>query len=278
MKFKKFLNCRLYLIIVISLFFIDALINCESVLWAGDESSVSQQPLSNEAMSGEKSDLIAKAPEIELVFVKGGKFRMGDTFGDGEENEKPVSDVSVTDFYIGKYEVTQKEWKAVMGYNPSWFHECENCPVESVGWDDIQSFILELNRKTNEKYRLPTGAEWEFAARSGGKREKWSGANENVDDYVWYNVNANKSTHPVGELLPNKLGIYDMSGNVWEWVAGEVNNFAKPHHIKIIEEASYFVRGGSWVNSLKRTRCTYKKYSIASTRIYVYGFRLAKSP
>ena len=115
-------------------------------------------------------------PPIEvMVFVNGGCFDMGDTFGDGEADEQPVHNVCVDDFYMGKYEVTQKEWVSVMGDNPSKFKGCDTCPVETVSWDDVQEYIRKLNSKRGQRYRLPTEAEWEYAARSGGRREKFAG-------------------------------------------------------------------------------------------------------
>ncbi len=153
---------------------------------------------------------------MEFVWVKGGCFQMGDIFGDGSDNEKPVHEVCVDDFYIGKYEVTQGEWRTIMGDNSSSFKKGDDYPVENVSWNDAQAFIKKLYSKTGKKYRLPTEAEWEFAARSGGKRERYSGG-ENVDDLAWYDKNSEGSTHPVGRKQKNGLGLYDMSGNVLEW-------------------------------------------------------------
>jgi len=116
---------------------------------------------------------------IELVFVKGGCYDMGNTFGDGDANEKPVHEVCVSDFSIGKYEVTQGQWKAIMGNNPSNFLSCgAACPAEGVSWDDIQGFIQKLNSRTGKSYRLPTEAEWEYAARGGGKKDKYAGTSK----------------------------------------------------------------------------------------------------
>ena len=161
------------------------------------------------------------ASGIQMVFVKGGCYPMGDTFGDGYANEKPVHEVCVSNFYIGKYEVTQGQWKMVMGSNPSDFiKDCGNdCPVARVSWNDIQEFIRKLNSESGKNYRLPTEAEWEYAARSGGKKQKYSGTNtyKNLDDYAWYDSNSGGRIHPVGQKRPNDLGIYDMSGNAWEW-------------------------------------------------------------
>ena len=155
---------------------------------------------------------------MEFVPVKGGCFQMGDTFGDGQENEKPVHEVCISDFAIGRYEVTQGQWQKVMGSNPSMFKECGgDCPVEHLGWDYAQEFIRKLNSQTERHYRLPTEAEWEYACRSGGKDQKYCGGNK-VDDVAWYYSNSGGEPHPVGQKQPNDLGIYDMSGNVVEWV------------------------------------------------------------
>lgn len=163
----------------------------------------------------------AAGPDIEMVFVKGGCFQMGDTFGDGNKDERPVHKVCLSDYYIGKYPVTQGEWKAVMGNNPSSFKDCgEKCPVESVTLEDTQEFIQRLREMTGKKYRLLTEAEWEYAARSVGKKEKWAGTSDErrLGDYAWYAANSGEKTHPVGQKKPNELGIFDMSGNVSQWV------------------------------------------------------------
>ena len=156
---------------------------------------------------------------------------------------------NIKDFYIGKYEVTQAQWQAVMGSNPSRF-KGDNLPVESVSWDEVQDFITRLNQMTGKNYRLPTSAQWEFAARGGTADSfcrggcKYSGSN-NVDDVAWYWRNSGQRTHEVGTKSPNELGIYDMSGNVWEWCEG----FIGSHRV---------FRGGSWYNYDNYCRVAYR--------------------
>ncbi len=164
----------------------------------------------------------AEIKPMEMVLVKGGCYEMGDTFGGGFNNERPVHHVCVKDFYLGKYLVTQLQWTATMGVNPSAEPTCGiTCPVENVSWVDVQEFIKKLNERTGKSYRLPTEAEWEYAARSGGKDEKWAGTNsdDELADYAWFFNNSHFQSHPVGLKKPNGLGLYDMTGDVWEWMS-----------------------------------------------------------
>jgi sulfatase modifying factor 1 len=157
---------------------------------------------------------------MDFVLIKGGCYQMGDVFEDGDREERPAHEVCVDDFYIGRYEVTQGQWKAIRGKNPSSNKKSDMHPVEDISWNDTQDFIKELNAKTNRNFRLPYEAEWEYAARDGGQREKWAGTNResDLDSIAWHNGNSNRETHPVGQKRPNSLGLYDMTGNVWEWV------------------------------------------------------------
>jgi len=237
----------------------------------------SESPL---AKGGSKGGDFTDTPSIEMVFVKGGCYQMGDTFGDGDSNEKPVHEVCVDDFNIGKYEVTQGQWKAVMGNNPSYFKDCgDNCPVEQVSWNDIQDFITKLNNKTGKNYRLPTEAEWEYAARSGGKSEKYSGSND-IDSVAWYSSNSGSKTHPVGQKAANGLGIYDMSGNVEEWV----NDCKDDNYYKSSpkdnpkgpsSDTGRVRRGGSWGYYSWGIRSVHRGWFYPVDRSYYLGFRLA---
>ncbi|MBQ7951520.1 MAG: SUMF1/EgtB/PvdO family nonheme iron enzyme [Alistipes sp.] len=189
---------------------------------------------------------------LDMVFVKGGTFTMGATSeqgADAYDDEKPAHSVTLSDFYIGKYEVTQAQWRAVMGSNPSSF-KGDNLPVENVSWNDIQKFIQKLNTQTGKEFRLPTEAEWEYAARGGSKSRgyKYSGSN-NIGDVAWYSGNSGSKTHPVGQKQPNELGIYDMSGNVWEWCSDWYGSYSSSSQTnpKGPNSGDYRVlRGGDW--------------------------------
>lgn len=229
---------------------------------------------------------------FEMIFIEGGTFIMGCTSeqgGDCEDNEKPAHKETLSDFHIGKYEVTQKLWKAVMGadHNRSYNSGCEDCPVEKVSWDDAQEFIRKLNILTNKTFRLPVEAEWEYAARGGKKSKgyKYSGSN-NIDEVAWYIDNYQKGefgTHPAGMKKPNELGIYDMSGNVWEWCndwyTKEYTHNGKTVHPgwPFPDDTLFFrrvLRGGSWGGSAKGCRVSYIDYDTENYSDEYGGFRL----
>jgi formylglycine-generating enzyme required for sulfatase activity len=221
---------------------------------------------------------------FEMVLVTGGTFTMGFTWEQGSDldgDEKPARQVTVSDFYIGKYEVTQKEWREVMGSNPPElaFKGCDNCPVERVSWADIQQFLSKLNAKTGKTYRLPTEAEWEYAARGGASSRgyKYSGSNR-VDEVAWYKSNSGNKTHPVGQKKANELGLYDMSGNVWEWCADWYGDYSTGGQInpKGPSRATNRVsRGGSWGYDARSCRVSNRYYYTPSSRSIALGFRLA---
>ena len=221
----------------------------------------------------EKTTYTARGVSFKMVKVAGGTFKMGAT--EEQESfayydEKPVHEVTLSDYYIGETEVTQELWGAVMGSNPS-YHKGTNLPVDSVSWDDCQDFIKELNSLTGKNFRLPTEAEWEFAARGGNKSKgyKYSGSS------MWYRDNSNGETHVVVTKLPNELGLYDMSGNVWEWCQDWYDSHYysnSPKNNPTGPSSGYFrvMRGGSWRSY---PRVSYRGW--ASGRINDFGLRLA---
>ncbi len=221
--------------------------------------------------------------KIELVRVEAGTFMMGATpeMKYPYENEKPVHQVTLTNnFYIGKYEVTQALWQAVMGNNPS-MNKGLNLPVECVRWDDCQEFINKLNNMTGREFRLPTEAEWEYAAR-GGKKSKgyqYSGSDD-VYDVAWYETNVKEKSHPVGTKAPNELGIYDMAGNVAEWCQdkfGNYKNSPQTNPTGTQKGKNRVTRGGSWFDIPRycRSSCRYS-YPPNEGRSFV-GLRLVIS-
>ena len=220
---------------------------------------------------------------IEMVYVKGGTFTMGATAeqgSDANDDEKPTHSVTVSDFYIGKYEVTQAQWRAVMGSNPSKFTG-DNNPVEQVSWKDIQRFIKNLNAKTGKKFRLPTEAEWEYAARGGNQSKgyKYSGSN-NISEVDWYKNNSNINTHPVGQKRPNELGIYDMTGNVLEWCQdwkGDYSSSSQTNPTGPSRGSIRVLRGGSWLHPAGYCRVTNRGGDNPANRRTFVGFRLACS-
>ena len=192
---------------------------------------------------------------IEMVKVEAGSFNMGATpeMENPHEDEKPVHRVTLTNnYYIGKYEVTQALWKIVMGSNPS-NSKGDNLPVEKVSWNDCQKFISKLNKLTGKSFRLPTEAEWEYAARGGNKSRgyQYSGSNT-IGDVAWYDGNSGSKTHAVGTKQPNELGAFDMNGNVWEWCQDWFNRYSsspQTNPIGAVSGACRVYRGGSWCYS-----------------------------
>jgi formylglycine-generating enzyme required for sulfatase activity len=226
-----------------------------------------------------------KFDELAMVSVQGGTFTMGCTpeqGGECDDDEKPAHSVTVGNFQIGKYEVTQGLWKRVMGNNPSIFEGDDLLPVENVSWNDVQEFIAKLNEQTKKKYRLPTEAEWEYAARGGNKSKgnKYSGSN-NINDVAWYNRNSRSRMQAVGTKSANELGIYDMSGNVWEWVSdwyGEYSSSAQTNPAGPSSGSYRVNRGGSWGFNAEHCRVSFRDFNGPIYRPYSIGFRLALSP
>ena len=220
---------------------------------------------------------------IDMVRVEAGTFTMGATAEMKEpyDDEKPTHRVTLTnDYYIGKYEVTQALWQAVMGNNPSSF-KGDNLPVEQVSWDDCQEFISKLNRITGKKFRLPTEAEWEYAARGGKKSRgyQYSGSN-NISDVAWYDSNSGYKTHAVGSKQANELGIYDMTGNVREWCLdryGKYSSSSKTNPTGATSGAGRLYRGGSWAGYAWDCRSSYRNYYSPGSRYNHLGLRLVLS-
>ena len=225
--------------------------------------------------------LTIKGVRYEMVWVEGGTFRMGATSEQGRgvfNDEKPVHSVTLSGYYIGKTEVTQALWKAVMGSNPSFF-DGDNLPVEQVSWDDCQEFIRELNALTGQNFRLPTEAEWEFACRGGNNSRgyKYSGSNY-IDNVAWYDGNSGHKTHPVGTKLPNELGIYDMSGNVWEWCSdwyGKYSSGAQINPKGPYDGWTRVDRGGNWGRDEGHCRSSSRYTDRPADRYGNVGLRLA---
>lgn len=217
--------------------------------------------------------------EPEMIRVEGGTFTMGDECADSTNNEAcPAHTVTLNTFSISKFEITQSQWKAVMGKNPS-SKNCDNCPVEQVTWNDVQDFINELNSKTGKNYRLPTEAEWEYAAKGGNKSRiyKYAGSN-NIDYVAWHKKNSSDMTHSVGLKQANELGIYDMSGNVWEWCSDRYGSYGAEHQTNPQgwgNDENRVLRGGSYYNYKQYCQNTRRFKSEATSRFYRIGFRLA---
>ena len=189
-----------------------------------------------------------------MKYVSGDTFTMGATseMENPYDFEKPTHQVTLSSYYIGETEVTQALWKAVMGSNPSAF-KGDNLPVEKVSWNDCQTFISKLNALTGKRFRLPTEAEWEFAARGGNqsRHTQYSGSSR-IDDVAWYDGNSGSKTHPVKTQQPNELGIYDMSGNVYEWCQdwyGSYSSYAQTDPTGAGSGSYRVIRGGSWYGS-----------------------------
>ena len=241
----------------------------------------------------------------QMVHVQGGTFTMGCTPEQGgpcDENKNPPHQVRVSNFEIGKYEVTQALWEAVMGENPSYFKGCPLCPVEQVSWYDTQEFIQKLNAELDVrggKYRLPTEAEWEYAARGNLHNPAYKYAEgDELDLVAWYDVNSGDKTHPVGQKEPNGLGLYDMAGNVGEWVQDwyDPNNPDMPsedraRHIRrcfststgfrLVRSASTrdrAYRGGNWSTSASYLNVARRRGDEPYYAKCYVGFRLARTP
>ena len=249
---------------------------------AGDVSSIGvygygEEP---EPETPEGNTVTVNGVSFTMVTVEGGTFQMGSDDSDAYDDEKPVHQVKVSSFSIGQTEVTQELWEAVMGSNPSKWKGLK-LPVEKVSWNDCQTFITKLNQLTGKTFRLPTEAEWEFAARGGNssKGYKYSGS-DNIEDVAWYTSNSGSKTHEVATKQPNELGLYDMSGNVREWCqdwygstyysSSVVSNPTGP-----ASGSNRVYRGGGWHDNARGCRVSNRGSNAPSGSGDCLGFRLA---
>jgi len=261
---------------------------------AGEPSPVQEGKPADSSNASPDKEYTEPVTGMQFVWVEGGCFQMGQTDREkeyviselGEEkykklfnDELPVHEVCVDDFWMGKYEVTQEQWQKVMGNNPSAFKSGNDFPVEQVSWNDVQAFIRKLNQNKGKLHRLPTEAEWEYAARGRERNEKFSGG-DNADSVAWYSGNSEGKTHRVGAKKPNNLGLHDMSGNVWEWCADWY--YAKYYSVSQRKNpqgppagTDRLGRGGSWGDSPSYVRVSYRDWNGTDKRDAYLGFRVA---
>ena len=232
--------------------------------------------------SGSENDFPGKVYTVngvsfKMIAVKGGTFQMGSD--DGYEWEKPVHQVTLSDYYIGETEVTQELWTAVMGSNPPKFTGNMQRPVEMVSWNDCQTFISKLNELTGETFRLPTEAQWEYAARGGNKSKGYTySGGDAIDDVAWHEYNSGGMTHPVKTKAPNELGIYDMTGNVYEWCSdwyGSYSSAAQTDPTGPSTGSYRLIRGGSWGSDATYCRVASRGSSTPTFSYISLGLRLA---
>ena len=254
-------------------------------VFGGNFTEPEEQPGTGDENFGTNQTFNVNGVSFTMIAVEGGTFSMGATSEQGSDaynSEKPAHNVTLSDYYIGETEVAQELWEAVMGSNPSYFSGYPQRPVEYVSWNDCQEFITKLNNLTGKNFRLPTEAEWEYAARGGNKSNgyKYSGSNT-IDNVAWYDSNSSSSTHDVKTKQANELGIYDMSGNVYEWCqdwydsnyysSSPVTNPTGPSSGSIRVD-----RGGCWFSSAEYCRVSYRFYG-PDFGAYNLGLRLSLS-
>ena len=238
------------------------------------------QPIGEELGNLADQTFTVNGVSFTMKLVEGGTFQMGSNDSDAFSDEKPVHSVTLSSYYMGETEVTQALWKAVMGTNPSDF-KGDNLPVEQVSWNDCQEFISKLNQITGKKFRLPTEAEWEYAARGGKKSNRYNySGNNNIGGVAWYTDNSGNKTHMVKTKSPNELGFYDMSGNVWEWCHDWFGSdyYGKSPSTNPQGPSSgtgRVLRGGSWYYRARHCRVSSRSYSVPIYRYNRLGFRLA---
>ena len=248
---------------------------------SNSDSNVDEQRVREEQ---ELTTFTVKGVSFKMVAVDGGTFQMGEQIAD--EDERPVYSVTLDNYYIGETEVTQELWQAVMGSNPSSFTGNSQRPVENVSWNDCRTFVNKLNNllagqlPAGRRFRLPTEAEWEYAARGGNRSRgtQYSGSSS-IGDVAWYGDNSGSTTHPIKGKRPNELGLYDMSGNVWEWCFDSYKSY--PSTVQTnpkVDDGSgsnRVLRGGSWINDAQGCRVAYRGSGNPDDRYHRGGLRLA---
>ena len=276
-KFRKvfFVIIGLAIVIGVSVFVIK---KCSVGSGSGTEAATETTV---EKRNAEIETFTVNGVEFKMVRVSGGTFQMGATSeqgSDADSDEEPVHSVTLSDYYIGQTQVTQELWQVVMGNNPSEFRGDNQRPVENVSWIDCQKFIEKLNRLTGKDFRLPTEAEWEYAARGGNKSRgyKYSGS-DNLDTVAWYYYNSGSKTHPVAQKQANELGLYDMSGNVWEWCYDRYGNYSSNSQTNptgASEGCNRVLRGGSWDFHARCVRVSFRNFYTPGYRDNSDGLRL----
>ena len=220
----------------------------------------------------------AKGINLKMIYVEGGTFAMGSNSGD--DDEKPVHNVTLDSYYIGETEITQAQWRAVMGSNPSTY-KGDNRPVEQVSWNDAQAFCKKLSELTGKRYVLPTEAQWEYAARGGNMSRGYTYSGSNNIDEVAKCGSSSGGHSNVRSKNPNELGIYDMSGNVYEWCSDWRGSYSSSSQTNPQgpTSGSYRVsRGGSWIHDASKCRVAYRNNNNPSFACNFYGFRVVCLP
>jgi formylglycine-generating enzyme required for sulfatase activity len=250
------------------------------------DSTYGESKFNSCSQGGAKEAYTDPLTQIELVLIKGGCFKMGNIFGDGDPDEKPTHLVCVDDFYLSKFETTQKQWRMITDSNPSQNKKGDEYPVDAVTKWEVDEYIKQLNKMAADGFRLPTEAEWEYACRSGGKKLRYGTHNDQItgetanqegeaDGYI--------KSAPVGSYPPNLLGLFDMSGNVSEWTADwydrEYYTYSPKENPKgaDAQKARHFARrGGSWYNKSRYLSCSIRNWRDPGFRLMDLGFRLAR--
>ena len=262
---------------LLSLLFVGFVVSC------GDDDDKEDVQTSSSNQDNGNSDKVytVNGVSFKMIALKGGTFTMGASSEQtgAYSDESPTHSVTLSDYYIGETEVTQELWSAVMGGNPSNFTGNMQRPVEMVSWNDCQTFITKLNELTDETFRLPTEAQWEYAARGGNQAQGrlYSGSNT-IDDVAWYTSNSSSTTHPVKTKAPNELGIYDMSGNVWELCSdwkGYYSSAAQTDPTGPSTGSYRVYRGGGFGNHATNCHVTRRSSSQPTVAYCDLGLRLA---